>query len=332
MPFAHFFERRLPVAALCVFFFLLGGFHAVRAEAVEVISTAEVPKTVSFTVAKGEGMADIARNLEEKGLIKSAFGFKIYSLITGAASRFKPGIYEIPVVSRGKDIVKLLVAGNPRIKVTIPEGATVADIDAILAAKGVVAAGELIEWNRVQPKTLEGYLFPDTYMFSAGTRAGDVASVMRAHFDTVIGPLAAQLSSAEREKTLIIASLVEKEARYPKDRQAVAGVIYERLKIGMPLQLDAANVYVKCKGAYLTCREADRILTKADLAIDGPYNTYMRGGLPVAPIANPGAAAFRAAVAPKSTDNLYYISNPKTGRLIFAETLEEHNENRQKYH
>lgn len=320
------------MAALCVFFFLLGGFHAVRAQAVETISTAEVLKTVSFTVAKGEGMADIARNLEEKGLIKSAFGFKIYSLITGAASRFKPGIYEIPVVSRGKDIVKLLVAGNPRIKVTIPEGATLADIDAILAAKGVVAAGELIEWNKAQPKTLEGYLFPDTYTFSAGTKASDVASVMRAHFDAVVSPLAVGLSADKREKTLIIASLVEKEARYPKDQQAVAGVIYERLKIGMPLQLDAANVYVKCKGAYLTCREADRILTKADLAIDGPYNTYMRGGLPVAPIANPGAAAFRAAVAPKSTDNLYYISNPKTGRLIFAETLEEHNENRQKYH
>ena len=315
-----------------MFFFLLGGFHAVRAESVEVISTAQEVKTVSFTVAKGEGMADIARNLEEKGLIKSAFGFKIYSLITGAASRFKPGIYEIPVVSRGKDIVKLLIAGNPRIKVTIPEGATVADIDAILAAKGVVAAGELIEWNRVQPKTLEGYLFPDTYTFSAGTKASDVASVMQAHFDTVVSPLAVGLSASEREKTLIIASLVEKEARYPKDRQAVAGVIYERLKIGMPLQLDAANVYVKCKGAYLTCREADRILTKADLAIDGPYNTYMRGGLPVAPIANPGAAAFRAALAPKATDDLYYISNPKTGRLIFAETLEEHNENRQKYH
>ena len=315
-----------------MFFFLLGGFHAVRAESVEVISTAQEVKTVSFTVAKGEGMADIARNLEEKGLIKSAFGFKIYSLITGSASRFKPGIYEVPVVSRGKDIVQLLLAGNPRIKVTIPEGATVADIDAILAAKGVVAAGELIEWNRVQPKTLEGYLFPDTYTFSAGTKASDVASVMQAHFDTVVSPLAVGLSASEREKTLIIASLVEKEARYPKDRQAVAGVIYERLKIGMPLQLDAANVYVKCKGAYLTCREADRILTKADLAIDGPYNTYMRGGLPVAPIANPGAAAFRAALAPKATDDLYYISNPKTGRLIFAETLEEHNENRQKYH
>lgn len=303
-----------------------------RAEASETISTAQEAKTVSFTVAKGEGMADIARNLEEKGLIKSAFGFKIYSLITGAAAKFKPGIYGVPVTARGKDIVKLLVAGNPRIKVTIPEGATVADIDAIFAAKGIIAAGELIEWNRVQPKTLEGYLFPDTYTFSAGTRPEDAASVMRAHFDAVIGPLAVGLSAAEREKTLIVASLVEKEARYPKDRQAVAGVIYERLKIGMPLQLDAANVYVKCKGAYITCREGDRILTKADLAADGPYNTYMRGGLPVAPIANPGAAAFRAAVAPKSTDNLYYISNPKTGRLIFAETLEEHNENRQKYH
>ncbi len=315
-----------------MFFFLLGGFHVARAEAVEVISTAQEVKTVSFMVAKGEGMADIARNLEQKGLIKSAFGFKIYSLITGAASRFKPGVYQIPVVSRGKDIVKLLVAGNPAVKVTIPEGATLVDIDHMLAVHGVIAKGELIEYNGKQEKTLEGLLFPDTYTFSAGTPAKDVARTMQAHFEKVVGPLTAHLSVAEKAKALIVASLIEKEARYPKDRVAVASVIYERLKIGMPLQLDAANVYVKCKGAYLTCRENDRILTKADLAEDGPYNTYMHGGLPIAPIANPGEDAFRAALTPKSTDNLYYISNPKTGRLIFAETLEEHNENRQKYH
>lgn len=319
-----------------MFFFLLGGFAswrtAVLVQAEEIITAQEAAKTVQFTVAKGEGMADIARHLEQKGLIKSAFGFKIYSLVTGAAARFKPGVYEVPVISRGKDIVKLLIAGNPRIKVTVPEGATLADIDAILAAKGVIAVGELITWNKAQPKTFEGYLFPDTYTFSAGTKPGDVVAVMRAHFDTVIGPLAARLSVAEREKMVVIASLVEKEARYPKDRQAVAGVIYERLKIGMPLQLDAANVYVKCGGAYLTCRADLRDLTKADLALDGPYNTYMRSGLPTAPIANPGADAFRAAIAPKSTNDLYYISNPKTGQLIFSETLEEHNENRQKYH
>ena len=293
---------------------------------------AQVPKTVSFIVTRGEGMADIARNLEEKGLIKSAFGFKIYSLITGAASRFKPGVYHIPVVSRGKDIVKLLVAGNPAIKVTIPEGATIVDIDAMLTASGVIANGELIEYNGKQEKTLEGFLFPDTYTFSGGTPAKDVVRVMQAHFEKVIGPLTANLSAAEKAKALIVASLIEKEARYPKDRIAVASVIYERLKIGMPLQLDAANVYVKCNGAYLTCREEDRVLTKADLALLGPYNTYAHEGLPVAPIANPGVDAFRAALAPKSTDNLYYISNPLTGRLIFAETLEEHNENRQKYH
>lgn len=311
-----------------MFFFLLGGFHVARAHD----GPHEEVKVVRFTVAKGEGMADIARNLEEKGLIKSAFGFKIYSLITGAASRFKPGLYDIPVVSRGKDVVQLLVAGQPAVKVTVPEGATIADIDAIFAEKGIIAKGELIEWNRAQTKTFEGYLFPDTYVFSGGTPVEDVARVMRAHFDTVIGPLMARVPVAEREKALIIASLVEKEARFPKDREAVAGVIYGRLKIGMPLQLDAGNVYAKCKGAYITCSAADRELTKADLAIDGPYNTYMRGGLPVAPIANPGADAFRAALAPKRTADIYYISNPLTGRLIFAKTLEEHNENRKKYH
>lgn len=315
-----------------MFFFLFGGFHAVRAETSAAISVADEARTVPFTVAKGEGVAEIARNLEQKGLIKSAFGFKIYSLITGSAGKFKPGVYRVPVTVRGKDVVKLLVAGNPKVTVTIPEGATVADIDALFADKGVIARGELIEYNGKQEKSLEGYLFPDTYTFAAGTPAEDVARVMRAHFETVIGPLAHALSADGRAKALVIASLVEKEARYPKDRAAVASVIYERLKIGMPLQLDAANVYVKCGGAYITCPANLRELTKADLAEDNPYNTYVRGGLPAGPIANPGADAFRAAIAPKSTAHLYYISNPKTGKLIFAETLEEHNENRQKYH
>ena len=100
-------------------------------------------------------MADIAKRLEEKGLIKSAFGFKIYSLITGSAGKFKPGVYNVPVTARGKDIVKLLVVGNPAIKVTIPEGATVADIDHILTNAGVLLVGELIEYNGKQEKTLE---------------------------------------------------------------------------------------------------------------------------------------------------------------------------------
>lgn len=283
-------------------------------------------------MAKGEGMANIAKRLEEQGLIKSAFGFKIYSLITGAAANFKPGAYQVPVTARGKDIAKLLVRGVGGVKVTIPEGATVADIDHLLAVNGIMRKGELIEQDGKQGTSLEGYLFPDTYIFSAGMPAADVIAVMRANFAKNIGPLIAKLSLADQRKTLIIASFVEKEAKYPKDRTAVASVINERLILGMPLQLDAANVYAKCKGAYLSCTSADRELTKADLALDGPYNTYTRSGLPAGPIANPGLDAFRAAIAPQGTANLYYISNPKTGKLIFAETLEEHNENRQKYH
>jgi UPF0755 protein len=314
-----------------VFFFLLGGFHAVSGAGEEVIRI-DRDDTVPFSVARGEGMAEIAQRLEQKGLIKSAFGFKIYSLITGQAARFKPGVYRVPKTARGKDIVALLVVGNPAVKVTIPEGATVADIDAILAEKGIMAKGELIEYAVSQEKPLEGFLFPDTYTFSAGTAAGEVVRAMRANFDKNIGPLAAHLADAERNRALIVASLVEKEARYPKDRVAVASVIRERLKIGMPLQLDAANVYVKCKGAYITCPASLRALTKADLTLDGPYNTYAHAGLPQGPIANPGVDAFRAALSPKGTANLYYISNPQNGRLIFAETLDEHNENRQKYH
>ena len=321
----------------------MGGFYAVPAFAdsiskaqAQVPVGAKVPageiQAVSFVVAKGEGMAGIAKRLEAQGLIKSAFGFKIYALVTGTASRFKPGAYLIPVTARGKDIAQLFVAGTPAVKVIVPEGATVVDIDRILAKAGVTKAGGLIEYNEKQKQTLEGFLFPDTYTFSGGMSARDVVRVMQANFDKKTGPLTAHMKDSERYAVLILASLIEKEARYAKDRMAVASVIHERLILGMSLQLDAANVYVKCKGAYLSCPSANRMLTKVDLALDGPYNTYTRAGLPVTPIANPGLDAFRAALTPKGTANLYYISNPTTGKLIFAETLEEHNENRQKYH
>ena len=309
----------------------MGGLHAVPAFA-DSVSAAPKIQTVPFVVAKGEGMADIAKRLEAQGLIKSAFGFKIYALVTGTASRFKPGAYLIPVTARGKDIAQLFVLGTRAVKVTIPEGATVVDIDQMLAKAGVTGAGELIEYNGKQKQTLEGFLFPDTYTFSGGMSAAEIVRVMQANFDKKTSLLTVHMKESERYAVLIFASLIEKEARYAKDRAAVASVIHERLTLGMPLQLDAANVYVKCKGAYLTGPSATRTLTKADLALDGPYNTYTRVGLPVAPIATPGLLAFRAALAPKGTANLYYISNPLTGRLIFAETLEEHNENRQKYH
>ncbi len=306
--------------------FLAGGFL--------LLAPADSARTeaVPFVVSRGDGLKEIAGRLKGEGLIKSKIGFTIYSLITGAATGFKPGTYSLAKSMGVSALARTLEAGIPAITVTIKEGMTLVDISRIMADKGITRPGELEEYDRGQDPSLEGYLFPDTYTFSAGTSAASVVAVMRKNFDRYVGPLLVGLTEAEIRKTVILASLVEKEALYPHDRLLAAGVFVHRLAIGMPLQVDAANIYVKCKGAYITCPSEDRELTKADLAAESPYNLYLHAGLPPGPIANAGKDAFVSALHPERTRDLYYISNPLNGKLIFAETLEGHNKNRAKYH
>lgn len=283
-------------------------------------------------IARGEGVHEIAARLKNQGLIKSSFGFTLYGLITGEAIRFKPGAYSLAPSTAGYRIAAVLTQGSPALSVVIPEGATLVDMDRMLAAAGIIKPEQLIEYNRRQPSSLEGFLFPDTYKFFAGSSAESIAGVMKQNFDAHSGALIAGRPRDEWYADLIIASLVEKEAVRPHDRALVAGVIRRRLRLGMPIQIDAAVVYGKCAGAYMTCPDRERVLTRADFEVDGPYNTYRRLGLPPTPIANAGMDAFLAVVNAKKSPYLYYISDPKTSHLIFASTLDEHNNNRKKYH
>lgn len=287
---------------------------------------------IAFMVSRGEGVREIGTSLKKQGLIKSAVGFKIYSLMTGEAARFKPGMYNLSPASSGAAIAAVLSQGMPGIAVVIKEGATVVDIDRVLAGAGIIRPGELIDYAGKEKRSLEGFLFPDTYMFSAGSRPEIIVRIMKDNFNKQIGPLITGQEEKDWYPDLILSSLVEKEALYPADQRMMAGVLKNRLKIGMALQVDAANVYIKCKAAYMTCSAEDRELTKNDLAVENPYNTYRHTRLPPTPIANPGRAAFAAAQNPQKSSYLYYISNPKTGHLIFAATLEEHAANRNKYH
>lgn len=289
-------------------------------------------KPISFVVREGEGVYEIVARLKGEGLIKSSFGFTLYSLVTGAAARFKPGAYSFQPFTAGYRISAALTRGSKAVPVMIPEGATLVDADRILAAAGIIKPKQLIEYNRVRQSSLEGFLFPDTYKFFAGSSAETVAGIMKNNFDARIGAFIAYRPRDEWYTDLIIASLLEKEAIRPRDRVLVAGVIRERLRLEMPIQIDAANVYGKCAGAYLTCPDNERALSKADFAADDPYNTYRRSGLPPTPIANPGVDAFIAAMHSEKSPYLYYISDPKTGHLIFASTLDQHNNNRKKYH
>ena len=282
---------------------------------------------IIFNLKKGDSFETVVGRLEEQDLIKSRYWFKIYSLVTGSAHLFKPGVYELSPAMNGRDIVAAIVFGPPDIKLTIKEGATLVDIDKQLSDAKIIGLGDLLKFNQEQEQSLEGFLFPDTYHFAQYSLVEDVVKRFASNFQNKVGDYIKE----DNYSNLIIASLIEKEAIHPQDRLLVSGILQKRLAIKMPLQIDASVVYAKCNGAFLTCSEETRNLSSKDLKIESSYNTYLYFGLPPTPISNPGKEAIIAAMNPQKSKYLYYISNPKTGRMVFAQTLDEHNQNRFKY-
>lgn len=280
-------------------------------------------------IRKGEGLREISAALKAKGLIRSRSAFEIYSLLSGNAFKLKPGHYQISPNWSAVHISNLLKNGIKNITVVIFPGETVKDIDKKLAEAGVIEEGELINFQN-SGKSLEGYLFPDTYKFSPYTPIDKIVKEFFNNFEKKVQPILAK-SNENPYNALIVASLLEKETPFSRDRRIIAGIINNRLRLNMPLQVDATVVYAKCNGRFTTCPTASRQLSKKDLNIGSPYNTYRYRGLPPTPIANPGLDAVKAAVNPVATDYLFYISHPRTQRTIFSRTLDEHNRNRIKY-
>ncbi len=290
-------------------------------------------RPADFEIRSGQGFDEIGDNLQAAGLIRSATVFKAYAVLNGSALRLKPGLYSIDPAWSTPVILEKLVAGASReAEVVIPEGATIYAVDDILADAGVIEPGELINF----PKTLsganplvEGRLFPDKYRFFLKTPVEDVVSKMIQNFESKVDPLLAGLSPAKELQILILASLIEKEVPQETDRRIVAGILEKRLEAGMPLQVDATICYIKqvLAAAVVPCYP----LSKSDFKINSPYNTYLYKGLPPGPIGNPGTEAIQAVRQAGSSPYWFYLSDPKTGKTIFAKTLDEQNNNRAKY-
>ena len=174
-------------------------------------------------------------------------------------------------------------------------------------------------------KNLEGFLMPDTYKFFQSSSPETVAEVFLDNFQKKTEPLWSNQNDIYR--TIIIASLVEKEVPLPDDKRIVAGIIFKRLSVGMPLQIDASVVYGVCQGKFLDCSP----LTAADFKRDFPYNTYLYKGLPPGPIANPSLESIKVVLSPQKSSYWYYLSDPSTKKTVFSKTLEEHGENRARY-
>ena len=286
-----------------------------------------------FEVRRGESAQSVGRRLERAGLIKNRYFWNLLCRYQGEF--LKVGTYRIEVPKSQLEIYRLLVSGRQILhRVTIPEGVTLTRAARILEDAGICSAADfltaardpfIISGYRIPNNSMEGYLFPDTYMFPANFPAVMVIRTMADNFFSKIPELhnTGSLSPEELNRIVILASIVEREYRLPEEAPVMAGVFYNRLRIGMALQSCATVEYVITE---ILGRPHPSVLLYADLEIRNPYNTYQVRGLPPGPISAPGIIALRAAFNPAPTDYLFFrLIDPVTGRHHFSRTLDEHN-------
>jgi UPF0755 protein len=281
----------------------------------------------------------VGERLERAGAIKSGLLFRLAARLTGSGSSIKPGEYSI---SPGKNVMEILgqlKEGGGRLRlVTIPEGLTMKQIAALLEKKGVVSARDFLDAagkatlsiGGSVPASLEGYLLPETYDIPESYSAGDVLKTLAGDFNRKAVPLYRQNAPSLPVKmtlhqVVVLASMVEREAKVPGERPVIAAVYYNRLKKGMLLQCDATVQYA--------LGEQKEYLTLEDLKIDSPYNTYAHKGLPPGPIANPGLDSIRATLQPEKVDYLYYVRNDvkNDGSHVFSSSYAGHRDAIRKY-
>ena len=277
----------------------------------------EAPKTL--VIARGSGVRQIGQALEDAGVIRHAPLFHAALWLQRAAGRLRAGEYAFEPGISVRDVIGKLLRGETVVRrVTIAEGLTTAEAMRRLdEAEGLVGAAE---------PAPEGRLLPDTYHYSWGDSRAALVERMRKAMDKALERLWRErrpdFPLRSPEQVLTLASIVERETGVPAERPRVAAVFLNRLARGMKLQSDPTVIYALTEGQ----RANDRPLTRDDLKIDSPYNTYRYEGLPPGPIANPGIASIEAVINPAPTDDLYFVADGSGGHA-FARTLAEHNRN-----
>lgn len=282
-------------------------------------------KVQVFVIKEGESVDSIAKRLEEQKLIRSAWIFKFELKRKGQDAQVDAGDFKLSASMPLAEVITTLTAGPLDRWVTLIEGLRVEEMAKQLADKLGVNSDEFIK----AAKKYEGYLFPDTYLINPDVTIADIISILRNNFNKKYDDnLKAQIRSKglTEKQGVILASIVEREARSDEARRRVASILLKRLKIGMGLNADATVQYAL---GYQDGEKSwwKRHLTSGDLKVNSPYNTYLQMGLPPTPIANPSLSALKAvANADPNTPYLYYYHDSK-GSSHYATTLQEHNDN-----
>jgi UPF0755 protein len=285
-------------------------------------------------IPQGSGTIEIGRRLVKAGVVRDLFIFRIAQRWSGRGRTLKAGEYRFAEPMHAAAVVDRLARGDVYARrLTFPEGLTILDMAKIYESRGfgpaadfVRAAGDASPIADLDPqaKDLEGYLYPETYTIPRGTPAARLIRLMVDRFRDAYTPELQARAAAEGltiREVVTVASLVEKETAQEHERSLVAAVYRNRMRLNMGMQADPTIIYALQKSG-----DWDGNLTRADLQLDSPYNTYRYRGLPPGPIASPRKASLEAALEPADVKHLYFVSR-NDGSHVFADTLAQHNRN-----
>ena len=288
-----------------------------------------------FSIAPGQGLRKIANGLQQEGLVGDALRFTILARLSGQDKLIKAGEYALAATMTPHEILDQMVAGRVHLyRLTIPEGFNLQQISAAVAVAGLASEADFLATARdpqtaealnIPGKTVEGYLFPDTYYFPRETNCTAIITTMVRRFETAFTPEWHQRAEAlglSVHQVVTLASIIEKETGVPEERPLIASVFHNRLRKGMRLETDPTVIY--------GITDFDGNLTRKHLRTMTPYNTYRIKGLPPGPIASPGRAALEAALYPADTDYLFFVAR-RDGTHQFSNTLGEHQKAVRKY-
>ncbi len=299
-------------------FFFVGLFRSLLA------APADFPVPYYLTIDPGQTLFSVSRELERDGVITSSRLFEIFMISFGSEKNMSEGEYYFDQPQNVLEVAMRISGrqfGVDRRRVTFPEGFSTKEMAARL---GATFPGFDTELFLDLAKDDQGRLFPDTYGFFPTVKPDLVLSTLKRTFAKKVPDFAkrAQTFGKSENEILTMASIIEKEANGDEDRKIISGILWKRIAIGMPLQVDAPFLYLLGKES--------KELTRKDLALDSPYNTYVNKGLPPAPINNPGVLAIEAALHPVESPYLYYLHD-SSGGIHYASTYKQHLANIQKY-
>jgi UPF0755 protein len=293
-----------------------------------------IEKDTLFQVKEGENWSEIITNLKEKNIISKTDGIDFY--INFRKLSPKPARYNITPNMNTDQVIKMIARGiltKPEVTITIPEGSDIYEIGDILSSGLDFSREDFIQatqkfdtttYNFIENKSLQGYLYPDTYRFFDDSSPEDVIMKMLNNFQKKALPSLKANDKLSIYQVLILSSIIEKEVSELKDRKLVAGIFINRLEKGMKLQSDATINFITQSGRSQS--------TLDDLKIESPYNTYQVTGLPPTPITNPSVDSIKATVDYESSEYYFFLTSrdnpPKT---IFSKTFDEHIQAKKKY-